>query len=187
MTGDTHTRGGIFLALIFLNLFASKLLTSYNWIYSLLLIVLFFAASSFGALFPDIDQKKSSISRKLPFLANTFGAKCRHRGFTHSLLCLGIFSLILAILSWACSFDIIVVSTSIGFICGYMSHLLFDLFTDAGIELFYPNKTNFKLGTIKTGSKVEQYLDKSLGFINVCLLVYNLYLLFNNTISKFFM
>lgn len=177
MTGSTHSKGGICFALILLNLFIVKIIPTYNFAYKILLVFFFFVGSYVGALFPDIDQKKSSISRALPFLAKTFGAKCRHRGFTHSLLCLGIFSLILFIISFLSEFNIIISSLCFGFVSGYISHLFLDLLTSDGIEIFYPCKTNFKLGFIKTGSKAEKFIDKFINFLTIALIGVNLYLL----------
>lgn len=187
MTGNTHSKGGICFALILLNLFIVKVIPAYNIAYKILLVIMFFAGSYIGSLFPDIDQKKSSISKMLPFLAKTFGAKCRHRGFTHSLLCLGIFSLILGIISFLSEFNIIVTSLSLGLICGYISHLILDLLTADGIEIFYPCKINFKLGSIKTGSKGEKFADKFINFLTIALIGVNLYLviapLFNKIVN----
>lgn len=186
MTGNTHSKGGICFALIVLNLFIVKVIPSYNVAYKVLLVIIFFAGSYIGSLFPDIDQKKSSISRMLPFLAKTFGAKCRHRGFTHSLLCLVIFSLILGIIAFLSEFNIIITSLFLGFISGYISHLILDLLTADGIEIFYPCKTNFKLGFIKTGSKGEKLTDKLINFLTIALIGINLYLLIAPLFSNIF-
>lgn len=61
-----------------------------------------------------------------PFLSKHIGSKCRHRGFTHSLLCLSLIVLTLYIILNVSNFNIILLIISIGFIAGYISHLTLD-------------------------------------------------------------
>lgn len=178
MTSKTHSKGGIFFALIILNFFITKFLTSYNIMYQALLLALFFYFSYVGSLFPDIDQKGSTISRQLPILAKTFGAKCRHRGFTHSLLFMSILTLILGIVLYLCDFNIILFTIAFGFIAGNISHLILDLLTEDGIELFFPCKINFKIGFINTGSKVEKFITVLLKYGCYILIGCNIVILF---------
>lgn len=104
--------------------------------------------SGIGSLFPDIDHPYSLIGRYLPF-ARLFNLK--HRGFTHSLFGLVIFSGIVSLFS---------IDWGIGFFIGYLAHLLADSLTPTGVAWFYPvvkDKKNFL--RIRTGSFFEYLLS----------------------------
>lgn len=177
MTKETHSTGGVCIALIMLNYFTTKYLIPYNISYKVLLIALFFHFSYIGSLFPDIDQRKSSISQMYPFLSKHFGSKCRHRGFTHSFLFVAIVYFIFYTILYISNFNIILLSMFFGFICGYLSHLALDFITSEGIELFFPWKVNIKIAKIRTGSKLEKLINKFIKLINLLLVIYNIYLL----------
>ena len=182
MTGKTHKSGGYLFALLTLNFFIVNFLSSYNIFYKVLLIFLYFYAAHIGSLFPDIDQRKSDISKSLPIISKLFGTKMRHRGFTHSLLFISILGLILGFIIFITDYNIIAISIAFGFLIGYISHLVLDLLTENGIEIFYPCKINFKLATINTGSKVEKFLNKTFKVLIWILIVYNILLLFDFSI-----
>lgn len=177
MTKETHSTGGVCIALIMLNYFITEYLIPYNLAYKVFLIALFFHFSYIGSLFPDIDQRKSSISQMYPFLSKHFGSKCRHRGFTHSFLFLALVYAIFYTILYISNFNIILLSIFFGFLCGYLSHLALDIITSEGIELLFPWKANIKIAKIKTGSKLEKLVNKLIKFINLLLLVYNIYLI----------
>lgn len=177
MTKETHSTGGILISLIVINYFINTFLLEYNIFYILFLILIFFYFSYLGSLFPDIDHKRSSISKMFPLLSNILSKHCRHRGFTHSILCLALIGFIFKFIIFISDFNIITLTSSFGFVCGYASHLLLDLTTLEGIEIFYPCKINFKLGKIKTGSKFEKFFNNFLKIINSSLIIYNMYLL----------
>lgn len=183
MTRETHSTGGVCISLIMLNSIFTLFLIPYDIAYKILLIALFFHFSYIGSLFPDIDQRKSSISQMYPFLSKHLGSKCRHRGFTHSLLCLALIILILYTILHVSNFNIIFLIIFIGFICGYISHLILDFFTAEGIELFFPWKANFKIAKIKTGSKIEKMINKLLKICNIFLIGYNIYLISYNILG----
>ena len=93
-----------------------------------------FAFAALGACLPDIDTEGSYIGRLFPFsryLEERFG----HRTVTHSLLglgALGLFSLPLWLLlghfQWWLALQV-----------GCLSHLILDMSTVEGIELFWPH------------------------------------------------
>lgn len=182
MTGKTHSTGGYVSSLIALNFFIVNILKPYNIVYKIVLILIFFYAGHVGSLFPDIDQRKSDISKSHPIISKVFGTKFRHRGFTHSLLCLGIFALCFGLIIFITDYNIIATSIGLGFVVGYISHLFLDLLTENGIEIFYPCKINFKIATINTGSKVEKSFNKIMKFLIWVLIVYNILLLFGFSI-----
>lgn len=79
----------------------------------------------------------------------------RHRGFTHSLLGLVLFSGIVYI--GTSNYNLYV--AFVGFVIGYVSHLVLDLVTVQGIELLYPYKKNIRIPLgIKTNGIVENLI-----------------------------
>lgn len=183
MTKETHSTGGVCISLIMLNSLITLFLLPYDIAYTILLIALFFHFSYIGSLFPDIDQRKSSISQMYPFISKHLGSRCRHRGFTHSLLCLSLIGLILYTIVHISNFNIIFLVISLGFVCGYVSHLFLDFLTSEGIELFFPWKANLKIAKIKTGSKLEKMINKFLKIVNIFLIGYNIYLISYNILG----
>lgn len=187
MTKETHSTGGVCISLLTLNYFITEFLTPYSLVYKVLLIALFFHFSYIGALFPDIDQRKSSISKMYPFLSKHLGSRCKHRGFTHSFLCLFIIFCISYEIIYISSGNIILISICSGFIFGYISHLVLDFLTIEGIELLFPWKTNFKIAKIKTGSKIEKFINKIIRIINIILIIQNVFLISHSIIGTKFL
>lgn len=89
-----------------------------------------------GGLLPDIDHPKSLGSS---FLKNrTLGFFLKHRSFTHSLL--GIFLLTLGCFLLQ---QYISLSFSLGLVIGAISHILLDMLTPGGVQLFFPKKKRY--------------------------------------------
>ena len=94
----------------------------------------------FGSILPDIDHPGSMIGKNIPILPKLL----KHRGFTHSLLfCLlmGFFNIWIGI--------------------GCLVHIVMDMMTRQGVELFYPykNKIRFPLAKyVVTNGKFEKLL-----------------------------
>lgn len=79
----------------------------------------------------------------------------RHRGFTHSLFGLVLFSGIVYI----GTLNYNQYAAFVGFVIGYVSHLVLDLITVQGIELLYPYDKNIKIPLgIKTNGMVENLI-----------------------------
>ncbi|OPX47194.1 metal-dependent hydrolase [Clostridium thermobutyricum] len=176
MTKNTHSSGGFLFALITLNIFISCYINGYEILYQILLIALFFHFANLGSVFPDIDMKGSYISKRYPLLSKAF-KKCKHRGLTHSFIFLSILYVIALALSFISHENIVVISICGGFLIGYISHLVLDLLTKEGIELFFPFRANIRLFNIKTGSKGEKTFHKFLKLIIAIFLIYNVYLI----------
>ena len=135
--------------------------------------------AALGSLFPDLDaseskiknlklgKKKSLLSLIKPFevlgfiLHKTFG----HRGALHSLVGLVGFSYIFYLI---CSYFGEPLF-SIYFSLGFLSHLLSDMLTKSGVEIFYPWKKNFRLLPRRIAFKSNSFMDEALfvilGFI----------------------
>ncbi len=79
----------------------------------------------------------------------------RHRGFTHSILGLAMFSLT----SYLGAVYYGIGNIYTGFIAGYAIHLIADFFTNSGIELFYPLSKKCKSPiTVTTGGLGENLI-----------------------------
>ncbi len=103
-----------------------------------------------GALLPDIDEPRSFVGKRIPFLPHVINKIFGHRGMTHSLiaillmfgiylLCSNIFTLMLVL--------------------GYFLHVLEDTFSVSGIAWLLPfsdRKLAFKL--YKTGGISENLI-----------------------------
>ncbi|ADO76965.1 metal-dependent hydrolase [Halanaerobium praevalens] len=109
-------------------------------------------ASAVGALIPDIDEPQSYAGRKIKVVSKMIKSVFGHRGITHSFLGMGIISLLIYFLLdyFNLSFKILTM-----FNLGYLSHLLTDLITKAGVPLLYPYKKKIRIPLIRTGGKLE--------------------------------
>lgn len=128
--------------------------------------------AALGSLFPDLDaseskiknlklgKKKSLLSLVKPFevlgfiLHKTFG----HRGALHSLIGLFSFSFIVYLISSYFGEPLFFLYFSLGF----LSHLVSDMFTKSGVEIFYPWKKNFRLLPRAIAIKSSSFLDEAL-------------------------
>ncbi|PHM45726.1 hydrolase [Xenorhabdus mauleonii] len=94
-----------------------------------------------ASLLPDIDHPSSTLGRLFRFISIPIARLCGHRGFTHSLLALiaGIILFQTEIpADWPIPTDFIH-----AMVVGYISHLIADMLTPAGIPLLWPLRTRF--------------------------------------------
>ena len=107
-------------------------------------MALFLAFVLIGAVFVDIDSKKSRAGNNL--LLRPLQLFVRHRGSFHSLLFGVLISLAVAFFSRV---------AGIGFFAGYLSHLFLDSLTPAGVRIFWPlSRKKFGFG-IRSGGMFE--------------------------------
>jgi inner membrane protein len=95
------------------------------------------------SIIPDIDNPNTLLGKFFPWLSEYLYKKFGHRGLFHSIY----WSLLLGLLSF--------VETNFLFcFIGYTTHIVLDLFTPSGVQLFYPNKSRFVIfdGPVETGS-----------------------------------
>ena len=64
-----------------------------------------------------------------------------------------------------------------GILAGVISHIILDLITKEGVELFYPISINFSILPIKTSSKTEKNINKFLSLLVIFLIGYRFYLI----------
>lgn len=180
MTRETHSAGGYLFAALAFNIFAPNYLSQYNLLYKLLLFIVCFQSANLGSLLPDLDTKKSYISKKWPYLSKFVSKRCKHRGFTHSLLFLIILNITLEYIVSIGENNIILICFSYGILLGYISHIALDLFTYEGVDLLFPLGINVKLSRIKTNSRFEKHIYKIIKFISINFILYYLYVFFIN-------
>ncbi|SQC71606.1 membrane protein [Klebsiella pneumoniae] len=94
-------------------------------------------------LLPDIDHPKSFLGQRLSWISKPVARAFGHRGFTHSLLAVfGALTLFYLKVpdSWIVPADALQ-----GLVLGYLSHILADMLTPAGVPLLWPCRWRFRL------------------------------------------
>ncbi len=123
---------------------AFGMLCSLSIIYFLQLNTKFYfvLVAAFASIFPDIDESKSILGKRLLFLPILI----KHRGITHTPLFMVTIAMITKIFfpTWVV----------IAFLIGYLSHLLLDTLTRKGIMWFWPIRKKIS-GPFKTGKLVD--------------------------------
>lgn len=135
------------------------------------------AGAVLGSLFPDIDNRNSSISRKWRVLSlavtvgqavirgmsNLFPARQKkyirsllgHRGITHSLIPVVSLPLIMVLVGYSIGYVAEGAYAAFGLAAGILSHLLFDMLA-GGVPLFMPfSVKRVTVANIKTGGGIE--------------------------------
>lgn len=113
-------------------------------------------------LLPDIDHPKSFLGQRLSWISKPIARAFGHRGFTHSLLvvfgAVAIFSLKVPE-SWIVPADAVQ-----GLVLGYLSHILADMLTPAGVPLLWPCRWRFRLPLLapRKGNQLERALCMAL-------------------------
>ena len=177
MTKETHSMGGYVAGLLLLPYMYNTFLIRYGMTYRIILLLIYGYFTYFGSLISDIDMKGSYVSKRFTITATLIGKRLRHRGFTHSLLFVGIIAFIGNKVVASSNDNIVFTCIFSGILSGVISHILLDLITKDGVELFYPIGVNFSLLPIKTSSRAEKNIAKFLGALAFFLIGYRFYLL----------
>lgn len=163
MTARTHDVAALTLFMLVVIIFPQGNMTVATALAAVL-------ANQVGGIAPDIDQPTAPLWRNLPvgrYVGKVFGALIGgHRFLSHSLIGLGLFSIIVRFLLEF--FQPLMPRIDISFVwlaftIGMVSHLIMDTFTKEGVPWFLP--LPFKLGIppvrawrITTGKGVEMYV-----------------------------
>ena len=124
-------------------------LTAYHYFPSANLYI-FIGLILFGAMLPDIDNKRSKISSKMRPVAALINPLTKHRGIFHSVFIpIGIYFLIDSFLEGY---------YGLALSLGYLSHIAIDGLTPAGVNFLHPISTLRLHGPIMTNSFVEKIL-----------------------------
>ena len=113
-------------------------------------------------LLPDIDHPKSFLGQRLKWVSKPIARAFGHRGFTHSLLAVfGLLTLFYLKVpeSWIVPADAIQ-----GMVLGYLSHILADMLTPAGVPLLWPCRWRFRFPILapQKGNQLERVLCMAL-------------------------
>lgn len=138
------------------------------------------AGAATGALLPDLDASSSLLQslslggiRPLALPGRFANRRFGHRGFLHSFLALGAWT----VGSWPVMF--VSVWLWLGLTLGYLSHLLGDACTKSGLRLLYPDRRVIHLLPkplrLSTGSQAEEAVFALLGAAAACLLLRHLF------------
>ena len=130
-------------------------------------LVSYLFIASFASLTPDLDHPKAFASRS-SFASKIIRFTTKHRGWTHSLFGLLLFSSAFVLVLHYIKLS---VSYAIPFFLGYVSHLISDSLNPTGVMWFWPNKRWLGVGLISTGSKRE----KLFRLILIVALIFTLY------------
>lgn len=177
MTKETHSKGGYIVGLLILPYIYDNFLNHYNLSYRIVLLFIYGYFTHFGALLSDIDMRGSHISKRFPLIYKIFGKRFRHRGFTHSLIFIGLIALIGEFVTTSSNDNVVFTCIFSGILAGVISHICLDLITKEGVEIFYPVEINFSILPIKTSSKTERNIGKILSLLVVFLIGYRFYLI----------
>lgn len=115
-------------------------------------------AALLTCLLPDIDHPKSVLGQRLNWLSHPIARTFGHRGFTHSLLAI-------AVSLWLCQLNVpadgvLPADVLQGMALGYLSHIVADMLTPAGVPLLWPCRWRFRLPLLNSqkGNQLERAL-----------------------------
>ncbi len=151
MTAEGHLLFSIACAVFAKNVELTPVLAQGDWWHIV-------PAAVLTCLMPDIDHPKSFLGQRIPWVSRPVARAFGHRGFTHSLLAV-FAALTLFYLkvpeSWVIPADAIQ-----GMVLGYLSHILADMLTPAGVPLLWPCRWRFRLPIVRPqkGNQLERAL-----------------------------
>ena len=177
MTKETHSNGGYIIALLLLPYIYDTFMMEYTLSYRIVLLFIYAYFTYLGSLLCDIDMKGSYISKRFPIIYKLFGKRFKHRGFTHSLLFIGVIAFLGDMVIVSSDNNVVFTCIFSGILAGVISHIILDLITKEGVELFYPISINFSILPIKTSSKTEKNINKFLSLLVIFLIGYRFYLI----------
>ncbi len=110
------------------------------------------------ALLPDIDHPRSIIGQQLKWFSVPVARIFGHRGFTHSLLAVIVGWVLIQLKVSHNGF--IPADVFHAMVIGYLSHLLADALTPAGVPLLWPCRWRFRVPLLNSqkGNQLERLL-----------------------------
>ncbi|TCV99710.1 metal-dependent hydrolase [Biostraticola tofi] len=151
MTAEGHVLFALASTILAKKLELSPALAGGDWWHIL-------AGGLLTCLLPDIDHPKSFLGQRLRWLSAPIARIFGHRGFTHSLLAMmgGILLFTLQLTPAM----IIPLDAFHGMIVGYLSHIIADMLTPAGVPLLWPCRWRFRLPLLASqkGHQLERIL-----------------------------
>ncbi|WWO96952.1 MAG: metal-dependent hydrolase [Candidatus Dasytiphilus stammeri] len=174
MTGKGHAIFAIALSIFSKRSHLTPILTHGDWWHII-------ASAMLTSLLPDIDHPSSLLGQHFKWLSSTMRLIFGHRGFTHSILALATAVKLIFLSRVIIPADVIQ-----GMIIGYISHLIADSITPAGIPLLWPIRWKLRFPLIFNVNK-ENYISERflcLTLIAIAILIPSYYLIFLSTNIK---
>jgi inner membrane protein len=116
------------------------------------------AASTFFALISDIDTPESGLGHRMPVIPTLINLIIGHRTITHSLI-----FLLLGYFLFGCFLNHTI---ALAWVIGVGSHILMDILTPQGVQLFWPYPFYVRFKAINTGGIIEVIFLFCLLFLN---------------------
>lgn len=117
-----------------------------------------------ACLLPDIDHPKSWLGQKLKWFSIPISKLFGHRGFTHSVLAIIIFSIFLHLCF--SFYNLLPIDIVQIMIISYISHIMADMLTPFGVPLFWPILFRFRIPIINTNkNKINEQIFCLMMFI----------------------
>lgn len=136
MTAEGHLIFSVACAVLAKNTELTPVLAQGDWWHII-------PAAVVTCLMPDIDHPMSFLGQRLPWISRPVARIFGHRGFTHSLLAIiGALALFYLQLPESKSMP---ADTIQGMVVGYLSHIIGDMLTPAGVPLLWPCRWRFRL------------------------------------------
>jgi len=134
--------------------------------------VTLFCALGILMLYIDSFYKSTAIFKVLGISLILIGLSTHRMGFTHSILGLAVFTIILAFIAKAYN----LLFLELYFSGGFLVHLICDMFTKRGVPLFYPfsNKKYWLPLSYTTGSYVGNLIEGAIIVMSIAYIVYTL-------------
>ncbi|WP_294907274.1 metal-dependent hydrolase [Tatumella sp. UBA2305] len=126
-------------------------------------------ATLLTCLLPDIDHPGSLLGQRLRWISKPMARAFGHRGFTHSLIAIvgGVWLLRIKFpgVLW------LPADVMQGMVLGYLSHIVADMLTPAGVPLLWPCRWRFCLPLLHSqkNNQLERIFCISLVMCAVCL------------------
>lgn len=155
MTAEGHVLFSIACAVFAKNAELTPVLAQGDWWHVI-------AGAVLTCLLPDIDHPKSVVGQRLKWIAVPVARAFGHRGFTHSLL--AVFGA-LALFCLKLPQNAVIPPDALqGMVLGYLSHILADMITPAGVPLLWPCRWRFRVPILlpRKGNQLERALCMAL-------------------------
>ncbi|MDF7681036.1 metal-dependent hydrolase [Enterobacteriaceae bacterium ESL0689] len=136
MTAEGHILFSIACGVFAKNAALTPVLAQGDWWHIIPSVVL-------TSLVPDIDHPHSFVGQRLPWIARPIARIFGHRGFTHSLLAVAAALTLFYLYQPESSF--LPADVLQGMVLGYISHIVADMLTPAGVPLLWPCHWRFRL------------------------------------------
>lgn len=127
-------------------------------------------AGALGGVLPDLDHRKSKITKKFSVVGFFSSRMFRHRGILHTPAFYIAAAVILFLLVGKSNLLDFVIY---GLLAGELSHLLLDTLTPQGIPLLWPlYKRHISLLPIQTDGAIDHLIGRLSLISAVCILIY---------------